>query len=108
MSCPSAICGVLSINSQVQKRIRADEELKNAHTLFNYDRFKVGFVYADWRCMRRFKVTYVAIFVIIKVTYYVAIFVCDDYTIFDDSPLAWDVHAWFTAHSCMNKITLNR
>ena len=45
--CSSAICGVLSLNSQVQVRIRADEERTEAHTLFNYNRVKAGFVYAE-------------------------------------------------------------
>ena len=51
-SCYSAICGVFSINSQVQVQIRSradEEERPVAHTLFNYNRFKAEFLFT---CVR--------------------------------------------------------
>ena len=40
MSCSSAICGVLSINSQIQVKIQADEERTPTHCLI-INRIKV-------------------------------------------------------------------
>ena len=46
-SCSSVICGVLSINSQVQVRIRADEERTPTHCSIIIDLIKAGFVFAE-------------------------------------------------------------
>ena len=58
------------------------------------------------RCVRQFKEA--CCYFCSKSNIYVAIIVSDDSTIFNDLPLACDVHALFAAHSCMNKnIILN-